>query len=37
MNLEDAIKTLEKDEPNNYAGKYMSKRDLIFLREGFIS
>ena len=33
MDLNEAIETLEKDEPNNYVGKFIQQRDLIFLNE----
>jgi ADP-ribose pyrophosphatase YjhB (NUDIX family) len=29
--LEDAISALEKDEPTDYAGKFIRQRDLLFL------
>ncbi len=30
--LDDAIKTVEKDEPRNYEGKFIQQRDLAFLK-----
>lgn len=30
--IDDAIALLEKDEPNNYDGKFIKQRDLTFLR-----
>lgn len=30
--IDDAIALLEADEPNNYDGKFIQKRDLTFLR-----
>lgn len=33
MTFEEAIKTLEKDNPDTYVGKFIRERDLIFLRK----
>jgi 8-oxo-dGTP pyrophosphatase MutT (NUDIX family) len=33
VNLDDAIGLLESDKPDDYTGKYIQARDLIFLRE----
>ncbi len=32
-NIDEAIALLETDEPNNYDGKFIQKRDLCLLRE----
>ena len=32
-NIDEAIALLEADEPNNYDGKFIQKRDLCLLRE----
>jgi len=32
VTLDEAIKILESDSPKNYVGKYIVKRDLIFLK-----
>lgn len=31
MNIDEAISTLEKDEPDNYIGKFIKERDKAFL------
>lgn len=31
--LEEAVSILEKDEPNNYIGKFIQSRDLLFLKK----
>ena len=31
INFEDAITTIQNDEPNDYMGKFIQKRDLAFL------
>jgi hypothetical protein len=31
-NIDDAIRILTTDEPNNLEGKYIQKRDLAFLK-----
>ena len=31
--IEDIIKIMEQDEPSSYVGKFINKRDLLFLRE----
>lgn len=31
--IEEAIKIMEKDQPKGYVGKFINKRDLIFLKE----
>ena len=33
IDLDEAIDLLENDEPKNYEGKFIQKRDLIFLRK----
>ncbi|MEW9097137.1 MAG: NUDIX domain-containing protein [Clostridiaceae bacterium] len=33
MSIEDAINFLEKDEPDNYMGKFIKERDKTFLKE----
>lgn len=33
MNFDKAINTIKKDKPNNYAGKFIRKRDLLILSE----
>ncbi|MDD5749454.1 MAG: NUDIX domain-containing protein [Patescibacteria group bacterium] len=33
FSLEDAIKTLENDKPDNYEGSFIQKRDLTFLKK----
>ncbi|MBT4277544.1 NUDIX domain-containing protein [Candidatus Falkowbacteria bacterium] len=33
VNLDEAIKLLEKDKPVNYVGKFIRHRDLLFLKE----
>lgn len=33
MRLDDAIAALEKDTPTDYAGQFICKRDLLFLKE----
>lgn len=31
MNIDEAIGILEKDEPDNYMGKFIKERDKLFL------
>jgi 8-oxo-dGTP pyrophosphatase MutT (NUDIX family) len=33
LTLDEAIKTLKKDKPQNYEGKFIQERDLVFLEE----
>lgn len=33
LNLEEAIKTLENDKPDNYEGSFIQTRDLLFLKK----
>ena len=33
LTLDEAIKTLENDKPQNYEGVFIQKRDVIFLKE----
>ncbi|MDI6721001.1 MAG: hypothetical protein QMD85_01330 [Candidatus Aenigmarchaeota archaeon] len=33
VEMDEAVKILENDKPNNYRGKFIQKRDLAFLKE----